>query len=122
MRNIPASLPLATLSLLALGATAGCISSHEVVYNDPPRVAVSFASDKAGRVFYETLSHSNPSRRKEEKRVSVDLILVDVEHRTVSGPNREFNDAVAFADTDRDGTITETEANVFAGAWPTRRT
>lgn len=121
MQHRLATLPLATLSLLALGATAGCISSHEVVYTDPPRAAVSFATERAGRVFYETLSRTPDSRRRAESRVEVDLILIDVERRTVAGPNRHFNDAVAFADTDKDGTITEAEADIFASAWPSTR-
>jgi len=112
---------LATLSLVALGATTGCISSHETVYRDVPRASVTFASEKAGRVFYETLSRTPDSRRKTENRVSVDLILIDVERRTVAGSNQLFNDAVNFADTNRDGTITETEADIFAGAWPATR-
>ncbi len=121
MQHRPAALAFATLSLFALGATTGCISSHEVVYTDPPRVAVSFASEKAGRVFYETLSRTPDSRRRSENRVEVDLILIDVERRTVAGPNRHFNDAVAFADTNKDGTITEAEADIFASAWPSAR-
>ena len=34
--------------------------------------------------------------------------------KTVRGPNTAFNEAVARADTNRDGKITETEANIFA--------
>lgn len=112
---------LAALGLLALGATSGCISSHEVVYTDPPRTAVAFDTEKAGRVFYETLARTPDSRRRTEHRVEVDLILIDVERRTVAGPNRLFNEAVAFADTDKNGTITEAEAEIFAGAWSAAR-
>ena len=112
---------LSTLSLAALLATTGCISSSETVYTDAPRTAVTFASEKAGRVFYETLSRTPDSGRKTENRVSVDLILIDVERRTIAGPNRRFNEAVALADSNKDGTITETEAEIFASAWPTAR-
>lgn len=117
---LPKSLLIA-LSLLALGATSGCISSHEVVYSDAPRVAIAFETEKAGRVFYETLSRTPDSRRRTENRVSVDLIVIDVERRVVGGANKVFNEAVAFADSNRDGTISETEAEIFAGAWTARR-
>lgn len=118
--NLKSSLPV-ILGLLALAATSGCISSHETVYSDVARVPVAFASDKAGRIFYETLSRTPDSRRRTENRVSVDLIVIDVERRVVGGANRVFNEAVAFADTNRDGTISETEAEIFAGAWPAHR-
>ena len=69
------------------------------------------------RVFYETLSKTPSRAYRTEKRASVNLLFVDVEERTVNGPNRIFNDAVAFCDTNQDGTITETEADIFASAW-----
>lgn len=109
---VPAALLAATLL-----STTGCISSHETVYSDAPRSKISFASDKAGRVFYETLSRSRESRPRTEKRTEVNLILIDVEQRTVTGPNHLFNEAVAYCDTDRDGLITETEADIFSNAW-----
>lgn len=121
MQHKLSRLLLIAFSLLALGATSGCISSHEVVYSDATRVPVAFASEKAGRLFYETLSRTPDSRRRTENRVSVDLIVIDVERRVVGGANKVFNEAVAFADTNRDGTISETEAEIFAGAWTTQR-
>jgi hypothetical protein len=121
MHHSRKNLLLATLGLVALGASTGCISSSETVYTDAPRAAVTFASDKAGRVFYETLARTPDSGRRTENRVSVDLILIDVEKRTIAGPNRRFNEAVAMADSDKDGTITDTEAEIFATAWPAAR-
>lgn len=112
---------IATLGLLALGASTGCISTHETVYSDEPRAKVSFASDKAGRIFYETLSHTPEGRQRTEKHTEVSLILIDVDRRTVTGPNHLFNEAVAFCDTDHDGVITEAEAEIFAHAWPASR-
>ncbi len=47
----------------------------------------------------------------------MNLILLEVEHRKVTGPNAIFKKAVAFADTDRNSEITETEAEIFARAW-----
>jgi len=112
---------IASLGLLALGATTGCISTNETVYADAPRTKDAFASDKAGRVFYEALATTSSGPGRTEKHTEVNLILIDVERRTVTGPNRLFNEAVAFCDTDRDGTITETEAEIFAHAWPAAR-
>jgi len=109
-----------TLALLAL-ATSGCISTHETIYSDTERTKVSFASDKAGRDFYETLSRTRQAHERTEKRTEVNLILIDVDHRTVAGPNRQFNDAVAFCDTNHDGVITEAEAAIFVTAWPAAR-
>lgn len=109
---------IATLGLLALGASTGCISTHETVYSDAPRAKITFASDKAGRVFYETLSRAPEERQRTEKHTEVSLILIDVDRRTVTGPNHIFNEAVAFCDTDHDGVITETEAEIFSHAWP----
>jgi hypothetical protein len=115
MHRRPALLALTGLG--ALAALTGCISSTNTTYTDIERVKVDFASDKAGFVFHEALSRTSDSRRRTEKRTEVDLILIDVEHRVVSGPNRLFIEAVNFADSNRDGVITETEAEIFAKAW-----
>ena len=115
--SLKSLVPAALLGVTLL-AVAGCISSHETVYADTPRTKISFASDKAGRVFYETLSRSHESRSRTEKHTEVNLILIDVEQRTVAGPNHLFNEAVAYCDTDHDGVITETEADIFSSAWP----
>jgi hypothetical protein len=106
------------LLLGALHAVTGCISTHHKVFSDAPRTKVSFATDRAGHLFYEALSRTPSSRQRTEKRTEVNLILIDVDHRVVSGPNSVFNDAVAFCDTNQDGEITEDEATIFAGAWP----
>ena len=107
--------------LLALGATSGCISTVETEYTDTTRVKVSFATDKAGGLFYETLSRTPEARKRTEKRTEVNLILIEVDHRTVTGPNAIFNEAVAYCDTNHDGVITESEAEIFSHAWPTAR-
>ncbi len=105
---------LALVPALALLAT-GCINHEETVYQDPPRMAVSFENETAGRVFFETLSRS-PNGRREESSTEVNLpIVFHHKVKTVRGPNATFNDAVIRCDTDRDGKITELEANIFAG-------
>jgi hypothetical protein len=98
------------------GLPAGCISSHSTSYTDIERVKVSFASEKAGRIFYEALSKSSERTPREESKSSVNLILIDFESRKVTGPNKFFNEAVATCDTDQNGTISEQEAEIFAAA------
>lgn len=114
----PYSLLTTALTASVLLVVSGCISTHETVTLDAPRTAVAFASEKAGRLFYETLARQPDSPPREEKRTHVNLILIDVEQRTVVGPNRRFNEAVHFCDTNHDALITETEAEVFSAAWP----
>jgi hypothetical protein len=101
-------------SLLTL-AFSGCISSTSTTYSDVERVKVAFASERAGRLFYETLSRL-PHERREESKNEVSLILIHLERKTVTGHNRFFNQAVERCDTDKDGTITEEEAQIFASS------
>lgn len=105
---------------LAAGVFAlpGCISVSETQVSDDPRVAVSFENDRAARLFYETLAGEVGGSLRTEKRESVSLILINVDKRTVSGPNRAFNHAVAFCDSDGDRVVTEHEAGIFATEWP----
>ena len=121
MNLLPQSLRGATLTATALLATTGCISTRETIYTDAPRVQIAFASDRAASTFYEALSRSPRSRQRTEKHTQVNLILIDVEQRTVAGPNQTFNEAVDFCDSDRNGLISEPEANIFAAAWPTAK-
>jgi hypothetical protein len=104
---------------LALGVLAacgsGCITHKSVVYQDVERVRVTFESDAAARLFYETLSQNPGGRRYSESTTTVSIpIIFENEQKTVPGPNVKFNDAVAACDTNKDGVITETEARIFA--------
>lgn len=108
---------LISFGLLALGANSGCISHTETSYTEPARAKIAFVTEKAGRVFYEALQRTPDARRRTEKHTEINLILIDIENRVVTGPNAIFNKAVAFADTDHNGEITETEADIFARAW-----
>lgn len=107
-------------SSVALLAT-GCISVQETRYDDPPRLPVTFASDHAARVFYETLHAANGGMIRTEKHSSVSLLLINVDERTVEGPNRLFNEAVRFCDTNGDAEVTDFEADLFAREWPKSR-
>jgi hypothetical protein len=107
--------PVFLCSVLACAALTGCISSRSTSYSDVERTKVAFASERAGRLFYETLSRL-PHQEREESTNQVSLILIDFERKVVSGPNRSFNSAVERCDTDKDGTITEEEAQIFSVA------
>ena len=85
-------------------ALSGCISSTSTTYSDVNRTKVAFASERAGRLFYETLSKL-PHERREESKNQVSLILINFERKTITGPNRFFNQAVERCDTDKDGRL-----------------
>lgn len=105
----------AIICIAAAFVLSGCISSHSTSYSDVERVKVTFGTERAGRLFYETLSKI-PHERRDESTNEVSLILINFQRRTVSGPNRFFNEAVERCDTDKDGTITEEEAQIFAAS------
>lgn len=105
---------LSTFALASLGL-AGCVMSRTTAYNDVERVKMTFASERAGRLFYEALNNQ-PKEKREESKHSVSLILINVDRTTVTGPNQAFNRAVEQCDTDKDGIITDEEAQIFASA------
>lgn len=105
----------ALLLLLLSFGLSGCILSRSTTYADVERVRVSFASERAGRLFYETLQRL-PQRQRDVSTNQVILILVNVERKTVTGPNRFFNEAVQRCDTNRDGIISEEEAAIFSAS------
>ena len=107
-------LPALICSVLAC-ALSGCISSRSTSYTDVERTKIAFGSERAGRLFYETLSKL-PQEQREESKNEVSLILIHLERKTVTGSNRVFNRAVERCDTDKDGTITEEEAQIFAAS------
>lgn len=109
------SVPPLTVLAFATVLSVGCIHTQETIVRDEPRMPVSFENEAAGRIFYEALSKMPGSGSHRENSTSVEIPIV-FEHttRTVRGPNTAFNEAVARADTNRDGKITETEANIFA--------
>ena len=106
---------IAIIALLAVvGLGSGCINQHKTVYRDVERTPVSFESETAGRVFYETLSKMPPQSHRESKtQVSIPIVF-DVSRTEVTGSNTRFNEAVKLCDTNKDGRITEIEANIFA--------
>lgn len=109
---------LTTLTLAAGAAMllSGCISHERTVYRDVARVKVEFENETAGRVFYETLSQS-PSTQRTESNTEVDIpVVFEHKRKVVTGPNAGFNRAVEQCDSNKDGRITEVEANIFAAS------
>jgi hypothetical protein len=94
---------------------AGCIHHEETRYEDVPRAKVEFENDRAARVFYEVLSRKSSSREQSHSETEVSIPLVfEHKQRVIPGENRTFNDAVMRCDTNRDGVITESEADIYA--------
>jgi len=102
---------------MAAGAAlcvAGCISHSETIYHDSERVKVQFENEKAGRIFYEALSKM-PFQGRGESHTEVSIPIVFENKTTVKpGENEKFNEAVRRCDTNKDGVITESEAEIFA--------
>lgn len=95
---------------------SGCISHDETVYEDVPRSRIEFENDRAARVFYESLTKAPPRRHSESKTEVAIPFIFDHKRRVIPGQNVAFNDAVALCDTNQDGKITESEAQIFADA------
>jgi hypothetical protein len=106
-----------TLALVSLGAAlflAGCINHSATTYREVERVKVQFESEKAGRIFYEALSKM-PFHDHAESHTEVSIPGVFKNNYTVKyGENGKFNEAVQRCDTNKDGIITEAEAEIFA--------
>ena len=93
---------------------AGCINHSETTYRDVERMKVQFENEKAGRVFYEALSKMHfESGSESHTEVSIPLVF-DNNNTVKTGENGRFNEAVRRCDTNKDGVITETEAEIFA--------
>jgi hypothetical protein len=123
--NILTNLRTAARSLLrfsmvggAVLCLAGCISHSETIYRDSERVKVQFESEKAGRIFYEALSKM-PFVGRSESHTEVSIPIVFENKSTVkAGENERFNEAVRRCDTNKDGVISETEAEIFGSQFP----
>jgi hypothetical protein len=110
-QKITKHIALATLGILL----AGCITHKTVVYQDVERAKITFESDAAARLFYETLSRNSGDPKHSESTTTISIpIIFENEQKTVAGPNVKFNAAVADCDSNKDGVITEQEARIYA--------
>jgi hypothetical protein len=111
-----AALSILRVSVVAGAALclAGCISHSETTCRDVERVKVQFQSEKAGRVFYEALSKM-PFHGRAESHTEISIpVVFENKYTVTSGENEKFNEAVRRCDTNKDGLITEAEAEIFA--------
>jgi hypothetical protein len=119
MNKLTKKFCLSTLALAITGAAAtfflaGCIDHSETTYHDAERVKVQFETEKAGRLFYEALSKM-PFHGQTESHTEVSIpVVFDNKYTVKSGENEKFNEAVRRCDTNKDGIITEAEAEIFA--------
>lgn len=105
--------PFATV--MALMSLCGCINHDQTVYRNPERMKVEFENETAARIFYETLSKTSLPSSRRESTTSVEIPVVFSHHsRVVEGENVAFNSAVKQCDTNKDGKITELEAQILA--------
>jgi hypothetical protein len=102
---------------LTLLAAAGCVSYRETKHTDVKRAEVTFASDKAARIFYEAFNAVGDVGRKTERQTCTLLFFTYTKTGLGQGQNVLFNEAVRFCDTNGDHVITEAEAELFARSW-----
>ena len=102
--------------VLLLAGVSGCVTRS--ITKNETRVKVSFASAMAAQVFYDAYlarNHPNPinSTNAVVNNIWVSFRLPYWQYHNVS-ENVRFNRAVAAADTDHDGLISEAEAQAYA--------
>lgn len=103
------------LATTCISIFSGCITHDETVVRDVERAKIEFANETAARIFYEALSKSPTSHSRKESTTEVDIpVVFDHKRHVITGPNAEFNEAVLFCDSNKDGKITEVEAKIFA--------
>ena len=104
-------------SLLLAGCLSifsGCITHNETEVRDVERAKVEFENEAAGRIFYEALSKKSAHRARSESNTEVSIpVVFENKRKVITGPNAEFNEAVAFCDSNKDGKITEVEARIY---------
>jgi hypothetical protein len=95
---------------------AGCAGTT-YTYQDAPPTPVKFESIKAQQTFYDALLVKYfPAfdNRSKGFYFESNLVAIGWNHGVCPSSNVIFNEAVALADANHDGTITETEAQAYA--------
>jgi hypothetical protein len=103
------------IALAASLALSGCVTVTKL--KDEDRTRVRFANARAAQVFYEAaLLPHGPNRNGRGMACIGGWSPISV--RTTETKNVSFNKAVRTADTNRDGLISQSEAEKFAAAQP----
>lgn len=104
---------ISTLLLALCGAGGACVSTGTA--RNAPRSSVRFASPAAAQTFYEAYIAKNYTRAMGAgSYVALGVpVQLPYEHKEYPTDNIYFNAAVAAADTDRDGTISQDEARGY---------
>ena len=106
---------LCLLLLATLLLSGGCTfySQTHIVRGEEARLAVTFETEEAARLFQETAKlreYSNkPARRS---RTGIPLVNFYVENEQL-GSDAFYNDQIHICDTNKDLAITEAEARIY---------
>ena len=96
--------------------TAGCVT--RTTYTNMPRETIRFASQSAAETFYNAYLAANYHPPVHCNMVCFGTLPYS--HRHVETDNVLFNRAIAAADGDHDGSITDAEARVYTTKATTR--
>jgi len=110
--------PILLAGAMASALLVGC-STTSYTYQDAPQTPVKFESLQAEQTFYDAvLAKYYPAPKSPDgKGFDSDLYLpLSIEHDVRKTSHVLFNEAVAAADTNHDGVITEAEAKTYAAA------
>ncbi len=116
--RLPGLLPAALSALLLYG----CVSVQKYTYHDAPRAGTTFASEKASQTFYEALlAEKFPADGYKHSLTLFVPLPVSYYERDRDSSTILVNAALAQADADKDGVITEQEADAYAAALTAKR-
>jgi hypothetical protein len=102
------------LAVVSLSLLPGCLtlfSKTEVVRGDEPRRPIMFECVQAAEVFHNAVKEKSGSLGGTD--ISIPFITLYSKERQLSD-SALFNECVARCDTNQDGIITLTEAQIFA--------
>jgi hypothetical protein len=104
----------AGLAVVSISIMPGCLtlySKKEVVRGEEVRRPITFESAQAAEIFQKAMKDKSPSLGGTD--ISIPFITLYSRERELSD-SAFFNDCVIRCDTNQDGIITMTEAQIFA--------
>jgi hypothetical protein len=107
---------------LAVFLLVSCVSVQKTSYQDAPLAGTTFESEKASSTFYQAvLAEKFPAKGPNTTLTLFVPLPFSYYHRDRQSSNVMLNAALAQADTDKNGVITEDEANAFAAGLAAKR-